>query len=71
MHKFKVGQFVSLKQTAHPSADPRDAYQIVRLMPADDAGQFGYRVKIGGAERAVRESDLSAVVTASKPKGER
>ena len=33
--------------------------------PAEDAGQLGYRVKIGGAERAVRESDVSAVATVS------
>jgi hypothetical protein len=71
MHKFKVGQFVSLISSAHRSADPRDAYQVVRLMPADETGQLGYRVKMAGTERAVRESEISGAVAVSKPKGER
>ena len=33
-------------------------YEVVRLMPADQSGDFSYRIKAGSTERAVRESEI-------------
>jgi len=59
-HKFKVRQMVRL---THPGfSDPRTSssgiFEIVRLMPADQTGEFSYRIKSGTNERAVRESEI-------------
>lgn len=59
-HKFKIRQMVRLKQPGF--SDTRTGstgvYEIVRLMPADQTGEFSYRVKSGMLERAVRESEI-------------
>lgn len=33
-------------------------YEVTRLMPADQTGEFSYRIKSGTIERAVRESEI-------------
>jgi hypothetical protein len=39
-------------------------YEVTRLMPADETGEFSYRIKLSGAgERAVRESQITARVS--------
>lgn len=63
-HKFKVRQLVRLARSAY--SDRRStsggAFEVVRLMPADETGEVSYRIKQagGGGERAVRESEITA-----------
>ena len=60
MHKFKIGQIVSLSGAMRN--DMLQAYEVIRQMPADAAGMRHYRVKgvATGGERAAREADLTA-----------
>ncbi len=64
-HKYKLRQLVRL---THPGfSDKRTSasgvYEVTRLMPADQTGEFSYRIKSEGAgERAVRESEITARV---------
>jgi hypothetical protein len=62
-HKFKLRQRVRLSRTAF--ADNRTgsgaSYEVVRLMPADQTGEPFYRIKSDLNERAVRESEITAV----------
>ncbi len=59
-HKFKVRQMVRLVRS--PVSDGRvpdgGLYEVVRLMPADQTGEVSYRIRSGGTERAVRESEI-------------
>ena len=61
-HMFKVRQMVRLN---HPAVMDRTStssiYEVVRLMPADQSGEFSYRIKSGSIERAVRESEIRCV----------
>lgn len=58
-HKFKVRQMVRLRQTGFSDArTSAGAYEVVRLMPADQTGELSYRIKSGTIERAVRESEI-------------
>lgn len=59
-HKFKVRQMVRLKQPGFSDSRTGSAsiYEIVRLMPADQTGEFSYRIKSGGTEKAVREGEI-------------
>ncbi len=61
-HKFQLNQLVRL---SHPRASSGQGggsvFQVTRLMPADETGEFSYRIKASGAgERAVRESELKS-----------
>jgi hypothetical protein len=64
-HKYHVRQMVRL---IHPGySDSRTsssgAYEVTRLMPADQTGEFSYRIKSStSGERAVRESEIMARV---------
>jgi hypothetical protein len=57
-HKFAPGQIVTVGVTAKIRA-PAGRYEIVRLLPANDA-DLQYRVKAveGGQEWVLREADL-------------
>ena len=60
-HKFKVCQMVRF--TAFRLLDPRaggDVHEIVRMLPEDQAGEPGYRIKAGPIERAVRQFEITA-----------
>ena len=61
-HKFKVRQRVRL--TRQGFSDTRSSsggvYEVVRLMPADQTGVPGYRIRSANGERAVLESDIAA-----------
>ncbi len=61
-HKYKIRQMVRLIRA--PISDSRTSgssiYEVVRLMPADETGEFSYRIKSGATERAVRESEIRA-----------
>ncbi len=59
IHKFHVGQKVSVSPGAFDFHTPHGVYEIVRLLPTDEDDSL-YRVKsiVDGHERAVRESQL-------------
>lgn len=61
-HKFKLKEQVRMVRTAFSNAAHGSAtYEVTRLMPADNSGEYSYRIKAeGSAERAVREQDLVA-----------
>ena len=57
---FNLNQDVRLKPTsalAHLSCD--GVYEIIRLMPADVAGNFSYRLRSSAGERVALEHDLA------------
>ena len=62
-HKFKVRQMVRLAQPGFSDtrSNSGNVYEVVRLMPADQTGEFSYRIKSGAGERAVRESEITGV----------
>ncbi len=59
-HKFKLRQIVRLNQPGFSDsrANSGGIYEVIRLMPADQTGEFSYRIKSSGIERAVRESEI-------------
>ena len=64
-HKFSLRQMVRLTRPAFSDnrASSSGIYEVTRLMPADQTGEFSYRIKSSGAgERAVRESEITAGV---------
>jgi hypothetical protein len=66
-HLYKLKDVVELNRMAFSErALGLNAYEVVRLMPADVTGEFSYRIKAGGSERAVRESEIRGLaVTAA------
>lgn len=63
-HKFKLKQMVRLSRPgfADKLAGAAASYEIIRLMPANQGGEYSYRIKAtGSGERAVLESELVAV----------
>ena len=62
MHKFKLGQSVSLQSTLFNRDAASGAYKVTKQLPEKD-GEFEYQVKRPGEphERVVKERDLSAV----------
>ncbi|KAA2236474.1 hypothetical protein F0L46_15145 [Salinarimonas soli] len=67
MHKFKVGQIVSLSGAMRN--DMLQAYEVIRQLPADASGMRHYHVKgvATGGERAAREADLTAFEPSAGP----
>jgi hypothetical protein len=61
MHKFDLGQSVSLQSTLYNRDAARGAYKVTKLLPERD-GELEYQVKRPGEphERVVKERDLSA-----------
>lgn len=65
-HKYQLRQLVRL--TGRGFSDSRAStagiFEVTRLMPADQTGEFSYRIKSSSTgERAVRESEISARVS--------
>ncbi|WP_046862029.1 hypothetical protein [Microvirga massiliensis] len=62
-HKFKIRQIVRLTRTSYSDArlNSSDTYEVIRLMPADQTGEPSYRIKSEAGERAVRESEITAI----------
>jgi hypothetical protein len=65
-HKYQVRQLVRLTRLGF--SDDRTStggvYEVTRLMPADQTGEFSYRIKSSpGGERAVREGEITARVS--------
>ena len=64
-HKYRLQQLIRL---THPVGDGRSQstgiYEVTRLIPADQTGEFSYRVKASGfSERAVREHEIAGPAT--------
>jgi hypothetical protein len=61
MHKFELGQAVSLQSTFFNRDAASSAYKVTRQLPEKD-GEFEYQVKTPkeAHERVVKERDLSA-----------
>jgi hypothetical protein len=61
-HKFKVGQRVRLTRSGFSDSRSRGggAYEVVRLLPADQTGVPAYRIRSGDGERAVLETDIAS-----------
>lgn len=66
-HKYHVRQLVRLRPGFSVGrASSSDIYEVTRLMPADETGEVSYRIRASGAgERAVRESEITARVSAA------
>jgi len=62
-HKFKPGQMVRLNTPGFTDARTSSVglYEVIRLMPADQSGEYSYRIKSPTSERAARESELQGV----------
>jgi hypothetical protein len=62
-HKFKLRQMVRLRRVGFSDSQSGggSTYEVVRLMPADEAGEPTYRIKAGQTERAVREGEIAPV----------
>ncbi len=61
-HKFALQQQVCLMRplTADSRAGSRLTYEITRLLPADQSGEYSYRIRARETgERAVRESEIA------------
>lgn len=68
IHKFQLRQLVRFSRPAVQDSrtNASGIYEVVRLLPADQTGEFSYRIKASGAgERAVRESEITARVSAA------
>ena len=59
-HRFRVGQSVSYTPASRSQDAPRGAYEITRLLPQGDDGEFEYRIKHSGEahERIAKQSEL-------------
>jgi hypothetical protein len=65
-HKYHVRQLVRLSRPSFSDsrASTSDLYEVTRLMPADQTGEFSYRIKSSaGGERAVREGEITSRVS--------
>jgi hypothetical protein len=65
-HKYQVRQLVRLTRPGFSDnrASSSGIYEVTRLMPADQTGEFTYRIKSSNSgERAVRESEITARVS--------
>ena len=65
-HKYHLRQLVRLARPGFfdNRASSDGLYEVTRLMPADQTGEYSYRIKSSGAgERAVRESEITARVS--------
>ena len=62
-HKFKIGQRVRRTHLGFDKSKnaPSEVFEILRLMPEDQTGEPSYRVRTDLGERAIRESELSAI----------
>jgi hypothetical protein len=62
-HRFRVGQSVNYTPASRSLDAPRGAYEITRLLPQGDDGQFEYRIKHSGEahERIAKESELRSL----------
>jgi hypothetical protein len=66
-HKFAIGQAVDFARRLPSMSGPTGPYEIVSVLPTDEADSASYRVKSQAEPfaRAVRETDLVAIALAA------
>jgi hypothetical protein len=69
IQKFAVGQIVEFGRSGPPHLRPSGPYEVVSVLPGDEANSFTYRVKSTAESfaRAAREFDLVAVGGPQQP----
>jgi len=62
-HKFAVGQIVELDRRSTPNSRQGGRYEVVRVLPGEQAGSWTYRVKSDSEpfERNAAEYEVAAV----------
>ena len=62
-HKFAVGQIVDFDSKITPSPRPAGPFEVVRVLPAEDAHSRTYRIKSKSEpfERSAKEYEIVAV----------
>jgi hypothetical protein len=65
LHKFVIGQAVDFNGKLPSMSRPKGPFEIVSMLPVEDASSLTYRVKSQAEpfSRAAKESDLVAVDT--------
>ena len=59
-HRYALGETVRLRDAGFPNetVSRNHFYEITRLMPPDQGGEYGYRLKSDAGERVARESEI-------------
>ena len=60
-HKYEVHQTIRLStegKISNTHLSPDGMYEIMRLLPQDQAGDFYYRIRSSAGERVVLESQI-------------
>ncbi len=61
-HKFSLNQRVKLlSETSIQKPSPDGLYDIIRLLPQSQDGQYTYRLKSSAGERIASESTLTSI----------
>lgn len=62
-NKFAIGQTVDFDARVTPISRPKGPYQVVRVLPAEDANSRTYRIKSTSEpfERSAKEHEIVAV----------
>ena len=62
-HKFAIGQAVDFNSRLPSTSRPRGPFEVVSVLPVDDANSPTYRVKskVEPFARAAKETDLVAI----------
>ncbi len=62
-HKFAIGQIVDFDARVTPMSRPRGPFEVVRVLPAQDADSQTYRIKSKSEpfERSTKEYEIVAV----------
>jgi hypothetical protein len=62
-HKFAIGQIVDFDTKITPSPRPNGPYEVLRVLPAEDARTQTYRIKSKAEpfERSAKEYEIVAV----------
>lgn len=65
-HKFAIGQMVDFDARVTPISRPDGPYQVVRVLPAEEANARTYRIKSKSEpfERSAKEHEIVAVGSA-------
>ncbi len=66
-HKFAIGQIVDFDTRVTPLPRPNGPYEVMRVLPAEDARSRTYRIKSKAEpfERSAKEYEIVAVRSAT------
>ena len=67
-HKFAIGQIVDFDAKLTPLPRPKGPYEVIRVLPAEDANARTYRIKSQAEpfERCAKEYEIVAVQPPAK-----